>query len=54
MLIGSFGMALGELWWLHDLAQDCAHDGVYEGLLVSAPTRAPAGIGSAANAVFLK
>jgi kynurenine formamidase len=54
MLIGSFGMALGELWWLHDLAQDCAHDGIYEGLLVSTPTRAPGGIGSAANAVFLK
>ena len=24
VLIGQFGMALGELWWLGDLASDCA------------------------------
>lgn len=54
MLIGSFGMALGELWWLHDLAADCADTGVYEGFLVSAPSPAPGGIASAPNAVFLK
>lgn len=54
MLIGSFGMALGELWWLHDVAQDCATTGVYEGMLVSVPTPAPGGIGSAPNAVFIK
>ena len=30
MLIGQFGMALGELWWLSDPAADCAADGVYE------------------------
>jgi hypothetical protein len=23
LLLGSVGMALGELWWLHDLARDC-------------------------------
>jgi kynurenine formamidase len=54
MLIGSFGMALGELWWLHDLAADCAATGVYQGLLVSAPTPAPGGIASAPNAMFMK
>ncbi|MEU0463828.1 cyclase family protein [Amycolatopsis sp. NPDC006131] len=54
MLIGSFGMALGELWWLADLAADCAETGVYEGFLVSAPTQAPGGIASAANAVLFK
>ncbi|NJP92501.1 cyclase family protein [Nonomuraea sp. FMUSA5-5] len=54
MLIGSFGMALGELWWLRDLAEDCAGDGVYEGMLVSVPARAPGGIASAPNATFLK
>ena len=26
MLIGSFGMALGELWWLRDAAADCVDD----------------------------
>jgi len=54
MLIGQFGMALGELWWLSDLASDCAADGVYEMFMVSAPMNAPGGIGSPANAVAIK
>jgi len=54
MLIGQFGMALGELWWLADLAASCAADGVYESFLVSAPMNAPGGIGSPANAVAIK
>jgi kynurenine formamidase len=54
MLIGQFGMALGELWWLSDLASDCAADGGYEMFLVSAPMNAPGGIGSPANAVAIK
>ena len=54
MLIGQFGMALGELWWLSDLAADCAADGVYEMFGVSAPLNAPGGIGSPANAVAIK
>jgi kynurenine formamidase len=54
MLIGQLGLALGELWWLADLAHDCASDGVYEMFLVSAPMNAPGGIGSPANAVAIK
>jgi len=54
MLIGQLGMALGELWWLADLAQDCAADGIYEMFLVSAPMNATGGIGSPANAVAIK
>jgi hypothetical protein len=54
ILIGQFGMALGELWWLDDLAADCAADGVYEAFFVSAPMNAPGGIGSTANAVAIK
>jgi kynurenine formamidase len=54
ILIGQFGMALGELWWLKDLADDCAADGVYEAFFVSAPLNAPGGIGSTANAVAIK
>jgi kynurenine formamidase len=54
MLIGQLGLALGELWWLADLADDCAADGVYEMFLVSAPMNAPGGIGSPANAVAIK
>jgi hypothetical protein len=54
ILIGQFGMALGELWWLDDLAADCAADGAYEAFFVSAPMNAPGGIGSTANAVAIK
>jgi kynurenine formamidase len=54
MLIGQLGMALGELWWLHHLAEDCAADGIYESFLVSVPLNAPGGIGSPANAIAIK
>jgi len=54
MLIGQFGMALGELWWTEDLAADCAEDGVYEVFLASAPMHAPGAIGSPANALAIK
>jgi kynurenine formamidase len=54
VLIGQFGMALGELWWTDDLAADCAEDGVNEFFLVSAPLHAPGGIGSPPNAVAIK
>jgi kynurenine formamidase len=54
LLIGQFGMALGELWWLKDLADSCADDGVYESFLVSVPMNAPGGIGSPANATAIK
>lgn len=54
ILIGSFGMALGELWWLSDLVADCRTDGVYTGLFVSAPLYVEGGISSPANALFIK
>ena len=54
VLIGQFGMALGELWWLDDLAADCARDGVCEFLLTSAPLNARGGIGSPPNALAIK
>ncbi|MBV9450019.1 MAG: cyclase family protein [Streptosporangiaceae bacterium] len=54
ILIGQFGMALGELWWTEDLAADCAQDGVYEAMLTSAPIHAAGGIGSPANALAIK
>jgi hypothetical protein len=47
-------MALGELWWLADLADACAADGVYDSFLLSAPMNAAGGIGSPANAVAIK
>jgi kynurenine formamidase len=54
ILIGQFGMALGELWWTEDLAADCAADGRHEAFLVSSPLNAPGGIGSPPNATAIK
>jgi kynurenine formamidase len=54
MLIGQFGMALGELWWTEDLAEDCEMDGVYEAFLTSSPLNARGAIGSPANALAIK
>lgn len=53
-LLALLGVPLGELWALDRLADDCALDGRYSGLLVSAPLNLPGGIGSPANAVALK
>ena len=44
ILIGQFGMALGELWDLRALAADCAVDGVYECMVVSAPWHLSGGV----------
>jgi kynurenine formamidase len=54
MLIGQFGMALGELWWTEDLAADCAEDGVHEAFFASSPLHARGAIGSPANALAIK
>jgi kynurenine formamidase len=54
VLIGSLGMALGELWHVDDLAADCAGDGVYEFFLTSAPLNVRGGVGSPPNALALK
>lgn len=53
VLLGLFGMAIGELWWLEGLAEDCAADGVYDFLLTSAPLHFD-GFGSPANALAIK
>jgi kynurenine formamidase len=54
VLIGQFGLAIGELWWLDELAEACAADGIYEMFLTSAPLNAPGGIGSPPNAIAIK
>ncbi|HLI24529.1 MAG TPA: cyclase family protein, partial [Acidimicrobiales bacterium] len=54
MLIGQLGLALGELWWLHDLALSCRGDGRYAVFVTSAPLNVPGGVGSPANALAIK
>jgi len=54
MLIGQFGMALGELWWLADIASDCRADGRYTMFFTSAPLHVAGGISSPPNALAIK
>jgi kynurenine formamidase len=54
ILIAQFGMALGEFFWLRDLADDCADDGTYDMFFCSAPLKIPGGVGSPANALAIK
>jgi kynurenine formamidase len=48
------GLPLGELFVLAPLAEDCARDGRYEFMLVSAPLYLEGGIASPPNAVAIK
>lgn len=48
------GLPLGELFVLAPLAEDCAHDGRYEFMVVSAPLNVEGGIASPPNAVAIK
>ncbi|HKD69723.1 MAG TPA: cyclase family protein [Candidatus Binataceae bacterium] len=48
------GLPLGEMFNLEELAEDCAHDGVTEFMLVSAPLNLEGGIASPPNAVAIK
>ncbi|GAA1022274.1 cyclase [Acrocarpospora pleiomorpha] len=54
VLIGQLGFPIGELWWLDDLAADCARTNDYEMFLVSAPLHVPGGLGSTANAIAIR
>jgi kynurenine formamidase len=53
-LIGLFGMAIGELWDLERLADDCADDGRWEFFFTSAPLNKLGGVGSPPNAIAFK
>ena len=47
-------MPLGEQFQLAPLAADCAQDGRYEFMLVSAPLNVEGGVASPPNAVAIK
>ena len=53
-IIPLLGMAVGEMFALDKLAADCAADGVWEGMLTSAPLNKMGGSGSPGNALALK
>ncbi len=53
-LLGLFGMPIGEMFYVEDLAADCAADGVYEFMFTSAPLNLAGGVGSPPNALAIK
>ena len=50
----NLGIHLGEYWYLEDLAEDCAADGVYEFLLSAAALPITGATGSPVNPIALK
>lgn len=54
VLLVSMGLMLGEIWYLDELAADCAADGVYEFLLVAPPLVIPRAVGSPVNPQAIK
>ena len=54
MLLPMLGIPLGELFDLSALATDCATDGRYTCLFVSAPLNIPHGVATPPNALAIK
>ncbi|MBO0802436.1 MAG: cyclase family protein [Nocardiopsaceae bacterium] len=54
VLLVSMGLMLGEIWYLDELAADCAADGVYEFLLVAPALVIPGAVGSPVNPQAIK
>jgi kynurenine formamidase len=53
-MLSFFGMPIGEMWNLEELAEDCANDNCYEFFFTSAPLNIPGGVGSPPNALAIK
>jgi kynurenine formamidase len=53
-MLGRFGMAIGEMFYLEEFAADCAADGVSEAFFTSAPLNKLGGAGSPPNALAIK
>jgi kynurenine formamidase len=54
LLLPMLGIPLGELFDLSRLAEDCATDGQYACLFVSAPLNVPHGVATPPNALAIK
>eukprot|EP00004_Rigifila_ramosa_P011772 TRINITY_DN2514_c0_g1_i5.p1 TRINITY_DN2514_c0_g1~~TRINITY_DN2514_c0_g1_i5.p1 ORF type:complete len:229 (+),score=39.81 TRINITY_DN2514_c0_g1_i5:305-991(+) len=53
-LLGLWGMLIGEMFFVEDLAADCARDGVYEAFLTSSPLNKENGVASPPCALAIK
>jgi kynurenine formamidase len=54
LAIRDMGMPLGEIFWLEELAADCAADGVWDFLFCAPPLRVTHGLGSPINPLAVK
>ena len=54
VMIVNMGLFVGEIWYLDELAADCAADGVYEFQLVAPPLVIPGAVGSPLNPQAIK
>ena len=50
----NLGVAMTELAWLEDLADDCAEDKQYEFLYTAAPLKVVGGTGAPVNPLVIK
>lgn len=53
-LLALFGMPIGEMFALDDLADACSDDGRYDACFTSAPLNVHGGLGSPPNALAIK
>ena len=53
-LLRDLGVYIGEIWWLEELAADCAADGRYEFFLAAQPPNITGAIGSPLNPIAIK
>ncbi|MBV9998064.1 MAG: cyclase family protein [Verrucomicrobia bacterium] len=54
VVIPSIGISMGEIFYVKELAEDCAADGVYEFFFVAPPLHLPGGAGSPVNPQAIK
>lgn len=54
VIIVNMGLLVGEIWYLDELAEDCAADGCYEFMLVAPPMVIPGAVGSPLNPQAVK
>jgi kynurenine formamidase len=53
-LLRDMGVYIGEIWWLEELAEDCAQDKRYEFFLAAQPLNIPGAVGSPLNPIAIK
>ena len=54
VMVVNMGLFVGEIWYLDELAADCAADGIYEFQLVAPPLVIPGAVGSPLNPQAIK